>query len=71
MMSEDSAVSGRCAIERLNERDEPNLSCDARLDGHSTRDHHLLRLGDDPVDMLNLRVAGVLNDPPTRRLEPG
>lgn len=25
--------------------------------GHSTRDHHLLRLGDTPIDMLNPRVA--------------
>ena len=27
------------------------------LIGHSTREHHLLRLGDDPVDMLNPIVA--------------
>ena len=27
------------------------------LSGHSTRDHHLLRLGDTPIDMLDRRVA--------------
>lgn len=27
------------------------------LMGHSTRDHHLLRLGDTPIDMLDPRVA--------------
>jgi hypothetical protein len=32
------------------------------LHGHSTRDHHLLRLGDTPIDMLNPHVARFFRD---------
>lgn len=37
----------------------PDRTSQATLDliGHSTRDHHLLRLGDTPIDMLDPGVA--------------
>jgi hypothetical protein len=39
-------------------RDDPVSPAMLDLIGHSTRDHHLLRLGDTPIDMLDHRVAG-------------
>lgn len=41
------------------ERHLDNVESPATLDllGHSTRDHHLLRLGDTPINMLNRDVA--------------
>lgn len=44
----------RAVLERLDPADAP-VTLD--LIGHSTRDHHLLRLGDDRVDMLDPVVA--------------
>lgn len=59
----------RCAVlHRASSLDDLRGVLEQRLDsptslvlldllGHSTRDHHLLRMGDDPVDMLNPVVA--------------
>lgn len=44
----------RAVLERVDRPDAP-ITLD--LIGHSTRDHHLLRLGDDRVDMLEPAVA--------------
>jgi hypothetical protein len=38
------------------------------LIGHSTRDHHLLRLGDDPIDTLDPAVARFFRAPASDRL---
>jgi hypothetical protein len=37
--------------------DDPPTPTTLDLIGHSTRDHHLLRLGDTPIDMLDPAVA--------------
>jgi hypothetical protein len=37
--------------------DEPVSPTTLDLIGHSTREHHLLRLGDTPIDMLDPRVG--------------
>jgi hypothetical protein len=59
----------RCAVShRASSLDDLRAVLEGRLDvpaspvtldliGHSTRDHHLLRLGDTPIDMLDRRVA--------------
>jgi hypothetical protein len=40
-----------------NRADDPASPTTLDLLGHSTRGHHLLRLGDTPIDMLNPAVA--------------
>jgi hypothetical protein len=62
-------VEARCAVfHRASSLDDLRAVLEARrcvpsspvildLIGHSTRDHHLLRLGNTPIDMLDRRVA--------------
>jgi hypothetical protein len=48
----------RGVLERwLDDPATPATRATLDLLGHSTREHHLLRLGDTPIDMLNPRVA--------------
>jgi hypothetical protein len=47
----------RALLERLDRPAEACRTTTLDLIGHSTRDHHLLRLGDDRVDMLDPAVA--------------
>lgn len=61
----------RAVLER--QLDHPTSPMTLDLMGHSTRDHHLLRMGDDRVDMLDPAVArffrAVANDQLLSRLE--
>jgi hypothetical protein len=58
----------RAVLERLPDGPASPLTLD--LIGHSTRDHHLLRLGDDRVDMLDAAVARFFRSVADERLLP-
>ena len=60
MQSAGSLGELRGRLEGRLQSSGPPVTLD--LIGHSTRDHHLLRLGDTPIDMLDPAVAGFFRE---------
>jgi hypothetical protein len=62
----EASFAGRTArcVHQVLHRHPGQARTPATLDliGHSTRDHHLLRLGNTPIDMLDRQVARFFRD---------